>query len=219
MNIQNIKIQASKQIQASKLTQVSPVQGQTEVPSDYGVMHRMYFAGTHCLAYRLAARLVPHGTSQDWEDLAAAAMTRAIQHKILEGYDASKANFGGVVYFLVRSVCVNYLRYRTHDPIGNLRRETVVHEEGEERDLLLEVVDSKAPYVEDILTKEEVFRKVEEFSHTRTQIGANKRDRSVEELVGLIKLGAEPEECAQKLGVSIPTIKNWTNYLVENTFL
>ena len=139
---------------------------------------------------------------------------RAMKYDVLGKFDEGKSNFGGVVYFVVRSVCVNSMRKKARDPLNfslSLVEET---EEGEKGVISLEVCEGEeGSRLEDKLVAELTVHRLEGVVNGLAKEGANKRDRSLGKMVAMMKQGYTSVEIASELGVTAMTVSNWMKYL------
>lgn len=190
------------------------------VPTSYADLYAYYFAvkNGRSLVGTLIKGLMKHATPDEFEVLAQDTFTRMMEHKILEKFDASKANFGGAVYFTTRSVCVNYLDRKGRDPIGALNAGTVVEsrEDGEfERGVYALDSMDEGQDLEGSREATDFLGKLAAKLEALAKNPANTRDRNLIKVLELLAKEKTPSEIAEELGVTKTTVANWTAYIQQ----
>ncbi len=104
------------------------------IPKDYEELYLHYIAGTMTrpsLCQQIIRTMTKgNATEEEREVLSHDVFTRCLEKDILKVFDPSKANFGGVIFFVTRSIVVNYLSRKARNPLGNLRAGTLVESSG-----------------------------------------------------------------------------------------
>ena len=160
------------------------------VPANYEELYKHYVAGegSNSIVRTLVRTFLTHGTEEELETLTQDVFLRCIDKKVIEGYDREKANFGGVIYFVTRSICCNHLDRKQRDPISGLYGGSLTTEESSEEGFTPGVYQLDRFYVPtpDIARSYEAHEQVQSLlSHTQALANApkNKRDESLFALV------------------------------------
>jgi len=192
------------------------MKNQNFVPRSYAEMYAHYFQGSDSLALSIAKKFCRYSTDDQIEGFVHDAFERGMKGRVLEGYNPEKANFGGVVYFLVRSICVNYLRGKGRDVQSQARSLTLTVAGNEEfscLDFTSEEEVKGSSLVEERVVAEMTVADLEEKTRALSEQGTNKRDKSLYKVVVFLKQGYTPKEVAAELGVTPTTVSNWMVYL------
>lgn len=192
---------------------------QSYIPSSYEDLYLHYFADKVSLGRQLVRHFIKFTDAEEFEDLVNDSFTRMIGNRILEKFNPEKANFGGAVFFCVRSACVNHLSRRSREPLTGLRGGSIV--EDLDSDVpshtyalsLGMYLESKAPSIEGVLIAEQEVSILRAYVKRRKEKNQNKRDRCISDLVDLLYEGYTELEAAEKLGVTLTTIRNWMKWL------
>jgi len=189
------------------------------VPSSYEELHTHYIESG--IVKTLVRSFLEFGTEEEIEQLPRDIFLRCLDKKVIESYDPAKANFGGVIYFVTRSVCVNYLDRKSRDPVGALCAGTLTTEDPEDEVFVPGTWNLERFYVPgpDIATNYEASELVAwlvKFATTAQENPRNKRDSMLLPLLNLLIEEATPKECAEELNVTTTTITNWMKYLADS---
>lgn len=185
------------------------------VPANIEEFYTHYVMGSDSLVNQILRQMLPYGTPEEREDLASGVVLRAMEHKSIEKYDAGKANFGGVVFFLTRSVVTHHLSRKSHDPVTGLNGGSLTSTDGEDFELgafSLERMFGTDEFERSVVAKS-TLDKLVDFAKRAAAKASNKRDRSLLPLMNLMAQGYEPKEIAGQLGVTQSTVGNWVAYL------
>lgn len=195
------------------------------VPRDYEDLYQHYIVGNgSSLGQVLVRRFVPGESIETKEDLLHDVYVRMVKKDVLKLFDHTKSNFGGVVYFVTRTVCVNYLKKKFHDPITNLKsaslEETSPETEGikEKGVMYLDRMESESPGADALIAAIDAERAVRRLrKEVRLVSGARGKARATRlyRLMDYLIDGCTIKECAEKEGVTVSTIYNWMYYLKE----
>jgi len=194
------------------------------IPKDYEDLYRYYVMGDghgNSLTHRLVRKFLPHATDDERETLAQDVLVRAIEKDMLKVFDPTKANFGGVIFFLCRTICVNHLARKGRNPITGLKGGSLVEKDPETEVFepgvysLDRLFASEDPNLEG---KMETSAIVEELFTICKELFTNprhKRDQSLYPLLQLLFTQHDVKECGEKLNVTPSTIHNWLGILKE----
>ena len=206
---------------------------QDYVPKDYEDLYAYYIQGSgngDSLCHTLIRSYLKYATDDERETLAHDVFLRLMEKKQLENFDPSKANFGGVIFYVTRTICVNHLSRKERNPLTGLNRGSIVEEDEVEEGFepgtyalsrLFEAEDLDLDGQIDIL---HALQSLFQWAHALSNTGASKRDRNLLNLLKMMIQERDVQECSQSLGVTTSTIFNWQKYLriqfyniVENT--
>lgn len=190
------------------------------VPTDYEDLYKYYIVGQNgqSLAKSIVYKFLPYATQDEVEHLLSDIFHRILEKEILWIFDPNKANFGGAIYFVSRTICVNYLSRKGRDPLGQLRAGSLV-ETDTESDLETftrgvyamdrTVGADPSPDPESRLFYREFLSQLENWAYGLYQSPRHKRDASLYPLLKKLEEDRDYEECASDLGVTVSTIRNW----------
>lgn len=194
------------------------------VPANYEELFNHYVAGTNnggsSIVRTLVRTFMTHGTDDEMETLTQDVFLRCLDKKVIEGYNPEKANFGGVIYFVTRSVCANYLDRKSRDPISGLYGGSLVSEDPEDGTFTpgtwnLERFSVPAQDIAKSYESHEQVQWLVDFARNASAKPRNKRDESLLPLLNLLMEEFTPQECAEQLKVTTTTVTNWMKYLAE----
>lgn len=189
------------------------------VPKDYEELYTHYVAARDSLARNLIHHFVPFAAPEDREDLAQGVLLRCMEKDVLSVFDPSKANFGGVIFFVTRTVCCNFLDKRSRNPLTGLNGGTLVEsaDEFEPGQYVLENVFGMVNPAtsEEKLDAQAKVERLFDFARTALRVNASKRDRSLLPTVEMLLDGYQPKEIAVKLDVTSSTVYNWIETLKQ----
>lgn len=193
------------------------------VPKDYEELYRYYIIGNgngDSLCHKIIRNFLPHSDQDERETLAHDVFVRAFQKDVLRIFDPSKANFGGVIYFVTRTICVNHLSRKSRNPVTGLKAGTLSEKDPEDEfepgmyslDRLF-VVD--APDYDSAIDNREVIKELMARTKALFDHPRHKRDQSLYPLLNLLAEQNDPKECGAALGVTPSTIHNWLGVLKQ----
>lgn len=187
------------------------------IPSDYGDLYIHYVIGNDSLAANLIRHFVPFATQEDREDLLQGVIERCMEKGVLDHFDPTKANFGGVIYFVTRTICCNWLDRRSRNPITGLNAGVLVETQDEfepgaySLESMFGTVDMSG--VDARMDAAAIISKIERFVESCSARSSNKRDRSMEPMLGMLFLGYNVKEIAKELTVTTSTVYSWMELL------
>jgi len=206
----------------NKMTTTKAKRDYEFVPTNYQELYDHYIAGngSNSIARTLVRSFMTHGTDDEIETLVQDVFLRCLDKKVIEGYDPKKANFGGVIFFVVRSLCCNLLDRKDRDPLGGLYGGSLVTEDAEDGVFTpgtwnLDRFTAPARDVASTYEAEEQVAWLVEFTKSAKANPKNKRDESLYPLMLLLVEEYTPVECAEKLSVTTTTVTNWMKYLAN----
>jgi hypothetical protein len=194
------------------------------IPRDYQDLYCHYILGPFpggSLCAKLIRHFLPYATPDEKETLLHDVFLRIMEKEMLKVFDPTKANFGGVIFFVTRTICTNHLNRKSRSPLGNLRGGSLV-----ERDLedgvfepgvysLDRIFGTEAPRNEEHLYAKRVLGELVSWTKTLYDTPRHKRDQSLFPLLNLLAEQRDPKECGVALGVTASTIANWMKVLKE----
>lgn len=187
------------------------------VPTSYEDLHRHYVIGRgqgNSLVHQLIRTMMPYATDEEKEILPQEIMAKCLQFDVLKLFDTTKANFGGVIFFVTRSVVGNYLGRKSRNPLTGLNGGSLVEKDAEE-------IFEPGIYSLDRLFGAEESDPVERIEARRlvaalvswakglADAPRHKRDQSLLPLLQRLSLGEETKDIATCLDVSPSTVSNW----------
>lgn len=185
------------------------------IPKSYEEMYEVYFKGTKTLAPTLVRSFLPYMEESERESLVQDVFLRMLEQGILEKFDAKKSNFGGAVFFTVRTIAVNHLDKRQRNPMTGLNKASLQEstEEGERGAIALDRLEG---YSEEKrwIAAEQVAQIMSKAAALEIK-GKNRRDRSMKQLLELMLEGYDAQECAERMGVTDATVYNWMKYVQQ----
>lgn len=192
------------------------------VPANYEELYNHYVVGVggKSIVRTLVRTFMTHGTEEEMETLTQDVFLRCMDKKVIEGYDSTKANFGGVIYFVTRSICVNHLDRKSRDPVGGLYGGSLTVQDPEDGTFTPGVwnIDRFMAAGQDVAKEYESKDQISQLVAFATKAKAapkNKRDESLLPLLSLLAEEYSPQECAEKLKVTTTTVSNWMKYLAS----
>jgi len=194
------------------------------VPSDYNDLYRYYIIGKgngNSLANKLIRYYLPYATQDERETLAHDVFMRIFEQGMLARFDPTKANFGGVIFFTVRTICVNHLGRKSRNPLTGLCGGSLTQSDPEDGQFepgmynldRIFPAETKAP--EDMMYNRTVIEMLYEEVNELLVRNRHKRDQSLRPLLDMLAKQSTPEECALELGVTTSTIHNWIEVLAD----
>lgn len=181
-------------------------------------IHYILGRGGESLTKSLVRHFIPYLTEDEQEALTHDVFVRCMEKEVIKKYDPTKANFGGVIFFVTRTICLNFKDRRTRNPMTGLSAGTIdttkLDMEFEPGILRLDSIFSKEPDVSEVgIDTQRFLNSMFEWARSLSETGQNKRDKSLFLLLGLMAQQLEPKECAPLLGVTTSTIHNWMGFI------
>jgi len=191
------------------------------IPTDYEDLYRYYVLGDgngNSLTHQLIRSMMPYATPDEREVLAHDMFARLLDKGMLEKFDPSKANFGGVIFFVTRTVVANHLNKKTRNPVTGLNGGSLVTKDDDDdfepgvysldRLFAPEQVEMEAA-----LDAKDQVRRLIEWAAAKAKFPENKRDASLHRLIELMAQEFDVRDCARELSVTPSTIRNWIKTL------
>lgn len=190
------------------------------IPKSYEELYLHYVVGRsgESLTKSLVRHFIPYLAEDEQEALTHDVFVRCMEKDVISIHDPSKANFGGVIFFVTRTVCLNFLDRRTRNPVTGLSKGTIdttkVELDFEPGVLKLDLLFNKPPDMSEArIDRERFLRKLFDWAKDLELKAMNKRDKNIYNLLGLMMEQVEPKECAPLLGVTPSTIHNWMSFI------
>jgi len=196
------------------------------IPKSYEELYRYYILGDgrgNSLACQLIRKFVPYATQDESQSLLHDVFLRCFEKKVLDLFDPTKANFGGVIFFVTRSICVNHLDRKTRNPLTGLNGGTLTNADPEDQVFepgvysLDKIFGTEAPNYEEEMEARSVVEQLFAWAKSLYEKPAHKRDASLYPLLQMLAIQREPDECSKELGVTVSTIHNWLTVLRQKT--
>lgn len=165
--------------------------------------------------------IAKHATAEEFETLSQDVFVRMLDHNLIAKFDSAKGNFGGVVFFTVRSVVVNYLERKARDPMGGLKAGSLVDQiedgEFEAGTYSMETLDEGSDKEGRAVEAGDSIAKLARYLEGLARKATNTRDRNLVKVLELLAEEQAPSEIAEALGVTKSTISNWMARIAEIT--
>jgi len=188
------------------------------IPKDYADLYQYYIAGDgrgNSLCHKIIRSILSHSTEDERETLAHDVFERILKSKMLEKFDPNKANFGGVIFFVTRSIVVNHLDRKGRTPLTGLNGGSLVITDPDEETFepgvynLERLFSADVPDAGNALDAGRVIKSLVTWAKAKYDNPAHKRDSGLYPLIGLLSEGYNPKECGKELGVTPSTVHNW----------
>jgi len=192
------------------------------IPKDYEDLYLYYIHGDgngNSLCHKIIRSILSHSTQDERETLAHDVFERIMKSGMLEKFDPNKANFGGVIFFVTRSIVVNHLDRKGRTPLTGLNGGSLVITDPDDETFEPGVYNLERLFQADIpdaghaLDASTTVENLIIWAKKLHDKPAHKRDASLYPLLGLLHEGFNPKECGQELGVTPSTIHNWLQVL------
>jgi DNA-directed RNA polymerase specialized sigma24 family protein len=192
------------------------------VPLDYEDLYAYYIDASGngaSLTHQLIRHFVPLASPEERETLAQDVYVRCHEKDMLRVFDPAKSNFGGVIFFVTRSVCVNHLNRKQRDPQTGLRGGSLTSGEVDDNEFepgvysLDRLFGTPSPNYERQIDASRIVRKLYDWARDLYEHPKVKRDASLYPLLNLLAEESNPQECGEELGVTPSTIHNWVGVL------
>ena len=193
------------------------------VPSSYEDLYVYYIAdkskSNRSLCTQIIRKFMPYVNEDELETLRHDVFLRLMEKDMLNKFDPAKSNFGGVVYFVARTICVNHMGKKGRNPITGLNGGTLSNADPEDEVFepgvynLDRIFGSDAPNYEEQLHTSRILDQLFAWAQEREAIGKNKRDKSLHSLLLQMKDQWDPKESASALEVTPSTIWNWVEVI------
>jgi DNA-directed RNA polymerase specialized sigma24 family protein len=200
----------------------TPADRNDYVPESYEDLYRYYIVGDgrgNSLCQQLVRSMMRHATPEELETLPHDVFARILEKDLLRTFDPTKANFGGVIYFVTRTIVVNYLGRKGRDPVGGLNGGSIVESDPEEGEFepgtysLERLFGATEKGTLDRRDDQRLVIRLIEWAESLAAKPANVRDSKMLELLELLSDECSPKECSEALGVTPSTIHNWLQVL------
>ena len=197
------------------------------IPKNYDDLYRYYIHGDgngNSLCHKIIRSILSHSTEDERETLAHDVFERVMKSNMLEKFDSDKANFGGVIFFVTRSIVVNHLDRKGRTPLTGLNGGSLVITDPDDEVFepgvynLERLFSADVPDTGDALDASKTVRILILWAKGLYDKPAHKRDASLYPLLGLLREGFNPKECGQELGVTPSTVHNWLLVLKAKVF-
>jgi len=185
------------------------------VPSSYDELYTHYILGPESDSFckKLIRSFLPFAEPDEVDSFAHDVFLRCVTHRMIERFNPEKANFGGVIFFVTRTVCCNHLNKKSRDPLGGLSVKALIDqtEDGETNLWDLECIVTECRGA-DQDAKDLVKRLMDRLDLLEIE-EPSVRSKSLKILLDLLYQGYDIKECADRLGVTKSTIYNWLGFL------
>lgn len=191
------------------------------IPSDYEDLYRYYIQGNGSLCMQIIRHMMPHATPDELETLPCDVYARIQEKDMLKVFNPDKANFGGVIFFVTRTIVCNHLDRKGRNPLTGLNGGSLATNEPDEGEFepgcysLSRLFGAPAPNYEAQFDAREIIERLLSWSKALFENPRHKRDESLYPLLAMIAEEAEAADCAEKLGVTTSTISNWMGVIRE----
>jgi len=197
------------------------------VPTGYDDLYRYYFVDNDALCRKIVKKFVRFADRDEVEELVHDVFVRCIKKDVLKLHNPEKGNFGAIIFFVTRTICVNYLDKKGRDPMSNVLRgkfapfrillgeesnvladASLYYEEDNDEILELNAVEFERsdentlePTLIAKLTVEELYK----YMHVRSHKHTSMMDRKLSQLLTLMLQEKTVKECAKILGIGKST--------------
>jgi DNA-directed RNA polymerase specialized sigma24 family protein len=195
------------------------------IPETYEQMFSHYFIGDgngNSLAASTLKKFLPFADQDEVQVLLQDSILKAMKCRVIEKFDPEKANFGGAVFFVVRSICVNHLKRKSRNPVTGLSAGSLVEASSDSDEgftagewNLDHVFPAKNDDPEGSFDARSIVEKLTIWTKQMMDAPSHKRDECLHPLLALLAEGRDPKECSEELGVTVSTIHNWRQELKE----
>lgn len=187
------------------------------IPKDYTDLYTHYIMGPDSLCISIVRKKLRYADADELQQLVQDVFVRCMEKQVITLFDPTKGNFGGVIYFVTRSVVTNHLDKKGRNPLTGLKGGTLVTESsGDENGAFIpgvysldRIFPAETPDTETVMVAKDLVQDLMDWTqHLHTE-PRHKRDESLYPLMGLLLEERTPKECAERLGVTPSTIHNW----------
>lgn len=202
------------------------------VPKNYEDLYRYYFIGDglgNSLVHKLIRSMLPYATDDERETLSQDIMERILKTDQLKVFNPAKANFGGVIFYVTRSIVSNHLDRKGRTPLTGMCVGSLSETDPEDGEFepgvysLDRLFGTEKPNQDEAIDAAYLIQQLriwtgrlkKEVPAGREGETAFKRMHSLDSLVLMMAEGYEPDEMGAKLGVTASTIHNWMGVLRE----
>lgn len=192
------------------------------IPTDYEDLYRYYIMGDghgNSLCHKLIRHLLPYADQDERDTLAHDTFLRLMDKDMIAKFDPSKANFGGVIFFVTRTICTNHLSKKSRNPLTGLHGGSLATKDAEDEVFepgvysLDRLFGTDAPQYEEQMHAKLLLGELTAWAKTLFDNPRHKRDRSLYPLIGLLREQYDARDCGKELGVTPSTISNWMEVL------
>lgn len=190
------------------------------VPETYEELYEHYIGSdirSPTLCRKLIRNFLPHATPDELEQLPHDVFARIIEKDLINKYDPTKANFGGVIFFVTRTIVVNHLSRKGRNPVTGLCRGSLTETMPEDG-----VFEPGVYYLDKILGTDEgdpdaaldakaLVSQLLSWTKSLQESPRHTRDRGLHTLLQAMLSGEDPELTAARLGVTVSTLYNWVD--------
>lgn len=188
------------------------------VPKDYSDLYQYYFVGDgkgNSLVCKLIRSMLKHATEEEKEILTQDIFLRILDKDQLNVFDETKGNFGGVIYYVTRSIISNHLDRKGRNPLTGLCAGSLSETDPEDGEFEPGVYSLDRLFGSSDLDRasaydaETLIGQLQQWAKALYYRPSHKRDESLYPLIGMLAEGYDPKECGVALGVTPSTISNW----------
>jgi len=191
------------------------------VPTDYDDLYRYYIQGERSLCSSLVRTMMPYATPDELETLPEDVFLRIQEKDMIKVFDPSKANFGGVIFFVTRTIVGNYLAKKSRNPLTGLCGGSLSSTEPEDGLFepgaysLTRLFGAPTPRYEAQLDARRILSELFDWAKALHDAPRHKRDQSLYPLLEMVAEETDPKEAAVRLGVTPSTISNWLVHIKD----
>lgn len=195
------------------------------IPKDYEDLYRHYIGPVtdgSSLCRTLIRKMLPFADQDEKEILAHDVFLRIQEKEQLKKYDPTKANFGGVIFYVTRSIVVNHLAAKSRNPITGLCKGTLVEQSPDDETFEPGVYSLERLFEHDTIDLDsaiDAHRMVTSLITWAKALAAdpkNKREESILPMLERMMLGEDPKIIAIKLEVTASTVHNWMEFVRDH---
>ena len=189
------------------------------IPTDYDDLYIHYIRtrsdGGPSLCQTLIRSFMPFATPDEMEELAQEVALRLMEHNMLARFDPAKSNFGGVIFFTTRTVCVNHLKKKGRNPITGLNGGSLMETDPEDGEFvpgmwsLDRLFGTETPDREAQLDARHLIERLYDWAAGLAANPQHKRDESLLQVIQMMATQSDAKEMGKALGVTPSTIHNW----------
>lgn len=189
------------------------------VPTDYDDLVKYYITGEKSLCCSIIRTMMPHATPDELLELPQAVAERCVAKKVISLYDSTKANFGGVIYFVTRSIVSNHLDRKSRNPLTGLNGGYLSSSDPDDGTFepgvysLDRLFGSPTPDYDNQIDARSILSDLFSWARELHEAPRHKRDESLYPMLQLMAEEQDAKEMAPKLGVTTSTIANWTQVI------
>lgn len=209
------------------------------IPSDYEDLYRYYILGDghgNSLVQQIIRKMMPYSDLDERETLSHEVFLRCIEKDVIVTggsssssrakelgktgkFEPSKANFGGVMFFVTRTVVTGHLSKKSRNPLTGLNGGSLASKDMEDDVFepgvysLDRLFGTDAPNYEEQMYARKLLGELIDWAKCLYDNPRHKRDESLYPLINLLSDQHDAKECGAQLGVTPSTISNWMEVL------